>query len=234
MKEHTFIFSRISETYKTEGISGIRRRGWEKIRYNVQQWTFRPYRIKKEICGETIDLLIADPCAKSWYDRAHEWPELVWLKEHALQTDDIVVDCGAHHGLTTVLFSKWAYTGKVFGYEAHPRNAEVARKNIANNRSHNAHIRHSAVGHSVGTVQISNHSNSAFLDDKDANGIHVPMVTLDSEFLSLAPTFIKIDVEGQELNVLMGASSILQSRPKLDIEIHCSLLADPPNEIRDI
>jgi FkbM family methyltransferase len=235
MKNLSPLFTRILEVFKIEGMQGVLHRVLRRMLYNLQKWTFSPYVIRKSICGETVDLLIADLCAESWYDRAHEWPELVWLKKNVLKSDDIVVDCGAHHGLTTILFSRWASAGKVFGYEAHPRNAEIGQKNLAKNEMRNAIIKHSAVGLSVGTAQISDHSNSALLADKDANGITVPMVTLDSEFSSRAyPTFIKIDVEGQELNVLKGATRILKFRPKLDIEIHCSLHADPLNEIRDL
>jgi FkbM family methyltransferase len=228
------LLSKVSNTIRAEGWRGLERKGLEKIRHKVELWTFRPYRVKKKICGEVVDLLIGDPCAKAWYDQEHDWPELVWLKENMVDCHDIVVDCGAHQGLTTVLFSRWASDGNVFGYEAHPRNARIAQNNLVLNGAHNAVVKHRAVGASIGTVRISDHSNAALLGDIQAQGIDVPLVTLDSEFDSVTPTFIKIDVEGQELNVLRGAKRLLKSRPKLDIEIHCCIHNDATAEVAEI
>jgi FkbM family methyltransferase len=234
MKKLARSFTRVVDVYEKEGIRGVSTKGLRKIQYNLKKWTFRPYVMKKSICGETVSLLIGDRCAQDWYDRPHDWPELVWIKNNILRPEDVVVDCGAHQGLTTILFSKWATLGTVFGYEAHPRNAEIAIKNLAQNNVRNAKIRQCAVGGSIGLVQVSDHSNSAVLSHSNGAGIQVPIVDLDSEFSLLSPTFIKIDVEGQELNVLKGASRILKSRPKLDIEIHCSMHEDPLKELRDI
>ena len=53
----------------------------------------------------------------------------------------------------------------------------------------------------------------------EKNLVKVDMVKLDSYF-KIKPTFIKIDVEGYEYEVLKGAKKILKTRPKLEIEIH--------------
>lgn len=228
------LLDRTIDILRNEGLQGAWRRSLNKVIYNYHKLTFRPYWIKKLICGEEVNLLIGDLCARDWYDRPHEWPELMWLKEFMIKADDIVVDCGAHQGLTTILFSRWAAEGQVFGYEAHPLNAKIANTNLSDNHIKNGKIRHCAVGHYIGKAVISDHSNSALINGKEKVGIDVPIVTLDSEFASGSPTFIKIDVEGQELNVLKGASQILKTKPKLDIEIHCCLFTDPVNEIQNI
>ncbi len=44
------------------------------------------------------------------------------------------------------------------------------------------------------------------------------------DYRYLNPTFLKIDVEGFELQVLQGAKAILSTRPKLEIEVHAELL----------
>jgi FkbM family methyltransferase len=228
------LYRRAVETSRMEGISGLARLTWDRLRHETQELTFRPYTIKKEICGESFDFLIADTCAKAWYDRTHEWPELRWVKQNALTADDFVVDCGAHHGLTTLLFSRVVRNGRVIAFEAHPRNAEITRRNIVLNGCGNCDVMSAALGDRVGDVRISDHSNAALLKDSALKGMSIPMTTLDAQFQTHLPTFMKIDVEGYELAVLRGARRILQARPKLDIELHCSIHEDPERELTNI
>jgi FkbM family methyltransferase len=228
------IISKVVSYYRSDGVTGVGRQVFRRIVHAIRLKTFRPYVIKKTMYGDTVSLLIADLCSQSWYDRDHDWPELRWLKENLVSEEDIIVDCGAHHGLTTILFSLWAHRGAVYGYEAHPRNAEIATHNLSLNGITSARVLQRAVGARSGMINISNHSNAAITDGNSAHCIAVPLVTLDAELASLAPTLLKIDVEGEEVNVLRGASEILKRSPKLDIEIHCGLHADAVHEVETL
>jgi len=216
-----------------------------KIAYVYEKATFKPYQIQKTIAGETIQLFISDLFAKNWYDRPEHldhWQELVWVKENALKKGDLVVDCGANIGFTGLFFVKCVgEQGKIVGFEALPANADVARKNIQLNQVTNFEIRNQAVGSYNGIVEFIDYPNGSVgkMDGsvgkmESYKSINVPIVTLDEAFPVEKPTFLKIDVEGYEIEVLKGATEILKTRPKLAIEIHCASFSDRLSFVKEL
>jgi FkbM family methyltransferase len=196
-----------------------------KIRFLWKTWNFRPYSIEKTIGGEQFRFQIGDPVGQAWYDCEHVWPELSWVAAHLIQPGDVVVDCGAHHGLATLLFArKVGPDGTVIAIEANPRNATVLRRNLKLNDIENVQVIDAAAADKVGKLKIATHSNSSIIarsSKSRQNVTTVSAVTLDSVILDIVPKFLKIDVEGAELLVLRGARRILANRPNLDVELHC-------------
>jgi FkbM family methyltransferase len=188
---------------------------------------FRPYQITKYLEDERLELWIDSLVSKKWYDRQHDWVELKWLKEFAIKQGDLVADVGAHTGLTSLLFSRWAgKTGRVIAFEASPKNHAALVRNIQLNQAQNIEAVHAAVSSERGAVTISTHPNASVLSDKTRGATQtVPSTSLDSFFSSHGryPTFLKIDVEGHEEEVLLGAKEVLRRNPSIDIEIHCVL-----------
>jgi FkbM family methyltransferase len=186
---------------------------------------FKPYIKKKHIEGELFDFWIGDPVGQKWYDINSiepDWPEMRFIKDEMLVAGDVVLECGTHHGCTTILFSKWVgITGRVVAFEPFPRNCQIITKNIEINSLNNVSVEEKAVGFEKGKIRIDGVSNSSVIATQQ--GIEVEMTNLD-EYQHLKPTFIKIDVEGFEQKVLEGAVNLLNSRPKLAIEIHTDVL----------
>ena len=62
------------------------------------------------------------------------------------------------------------------------------------------------------------------------------IITLDdyAQATSTVPTFLKIDVEGYETEVLKGATEILRTLPKLEIEIHTEILSRYNTSVEEI
>ena len=82
-------------------------------------------------------------------------------------------------------------------------------------------IRNMGISDSVGEMEV--HSDNVMMSSEGKGEFSetVKFVTLDS--LNLQPDFLKIDVEGYEMNVLKGALDTLRRcRPKLIIETHSS------------
>jgi hypothetical protein len=64
----------------------------------------------------------------------------------------------------------------------------------------------------------------------------VESITLDklAEELRIAPTFLKIDVEGYEYQILEGARSILSTTPAIFIEVHTLTLVRYGKKFEDL
>lgn len=150
------------------------------------------------------------------------------------------IDCGANIGVHTVDWSRhmhgWGYT---HAFEAQERVFYALAGNLAINNCLNASAYHAAVGSecgqikipvadslvpaSFGSLEIKQHSRNEFigqaLDYTEAAMQAVALTTIDSQHLSRVD-FIKIDVEGMEIEVLKGAAETIQrSKPAMMIEI---------------
>ncbi|HUX65939.1 MAG TPA: FkbM family methyltransferase [Terriglobales bacterium] len=151
----------------------------------------------------------------------------------------VAVDCGANIGVHTV---EWARAmtgwGAVTAFEAQERVYYALAGNLALNNCFNASARHAAVGAACGTLRVpvpdyqrpgsfgslelrprpDNEFIGQAIDYSPAATVEVPVVSLDSMPWPRLD-FIKIDVEGMELEVLEGARQALARwRPMLIVE----------------
>lgn len=146
-----------------------------------------------------------------------------WVAQYAKQAK-VIYDIGANIGNHTVYFAKKLNAEKIYSFEPMPINYKMLEKNIADNDIQNVTTYNVALGaenssakmlieqeNNNGTAKISKNDNIA--------GETVKVITLDSLNLPL-PDFIKIDVEGFELNVLKGMRDVLRnSNAIIQIEI---------------
>lgn len=196
---------------------------------------FTTYIITKDMEGETFQFLIGDRTGRAWYDRPcinnPRWLELRFIKEHMIAHGDVVLECGGHHGCSAILLSRWVgATGKIVTFEPFAGNADILERNLKLNGIGNVVLERRAVGATRGEIVIEAAASAV---NTSGNGVSVPLITLD-EYAHHTPTFIKIDVEGFELQVLQGARGILKQRPKLAIEIHPDLLAQYGGSVREL
>ena len=150
----------------------------------------------------------------------------------------IAIDCGANIGVHTI---EWASAmtgwGSVIAIEAQERIYYALAGNIAINNGFNALAVHAAVSSEQGTLQIPNPdyftpSSFGSLElrprpcnefigqqiDYTNNTVLVRKMTLDELNLPRVD-FIKIDIEGMEMEALAGAQQTIRSyRPILLIE----------------
>src|SRR4051794_34882364 len=164
--------------------------------------------------------------------------ELLDLRRKHYGDEVIAIDCGANIGVHTV---EWASAmtgwGSVIAIEAQERIYYALAGNIAINNCFNALAMHAAVSSESGTMQIPNPNyfvpssfgslelrprpSNEFIGqpiDYADNTVLVRKMTLDELNLPRAD-FIKIDIEGMELEALAGAqATISKYRPILLIE----------------
>lgn len=165
-----------------------------------------------------------------WLCRGLYTPEIRFLERTDLQ-HQVVYDIGAFHGLLTLFFARRAQ--HVVAYEPVQRNRARLLDNIALNGLRNVTVRDLALGATALDGEIwaealmSGYSKlelSTVSATDNAVREKVSITTLDEDIREHrlpAPTFLKVDVEGYELQVLHGAKSTLNSaRPDLFLEMH--------------
>lgn len=151
-----------------------------------------------------------------------------------LKSDDIFVDVGSHVGYYASLAqSLVGAEGAVIAIEPTPRTYDSLVENLKDTPAHTFSV---AISDTEGEITFHDYGpaysafntfnvhTEAFEDGIGGAGneIRVRARTLDSILSEVkrAPTFIKIDAEGAEAQVLAGAvNSLKQHRPLLSIEV---------------
>lgn len=161
-----------------------------------------------------------------------------------ISENDTIIDIGANIGYYVLLESRLAYSGKIYAIEPIPSNIYMLKRNVQlNNR--NIFIHRQAVSDKKGKSKMYIYDKCNWcsftknLEDTVRNEIDVQTTTLD-DFVTdynIHPTFIRMDVEGHEYQIIKGATRVLEkySPLKLYIELHPHLMtADRFTELLDI
>lgn len=135
-------------------------------------------------------------------------------------TCDVAVDLGANHGFFTLLLSK--HCRRVVAVEPFPPNIVLLQRHLSINHIENCSVVRAAVARESGNTSFSEGSNHATGRISPGGAITVNTVSLPDLMATFGPaSFIKMDVEGAELEALIGGSDYLrQFRPKLLISTH--------------
>lgn len=160
-------------------------------------------------------------------------PELLLLPT-LLRAGGTAVDVGANQGIYAFALSQIAAT--VVAFEAHPGFADFARRLLGSRATVHTIALSNASGRAAFYVPYNDEGEELHLAGNLKNThsqftrqniIDAQVETLDSFSLDTV-TFIKIDVEGSELEVLEGArQTIARDRPILLLELLSGTYDDP-------
>lgn len=144
-----------------------------------------------------------------------------------LPANPIIFDVGSNMGLTAIAAAIARPDARIFAFEPSPATVWLLRYNTR--RFTNVEVIHAAVSDNPGTLRFHPSAFSAgahvISESHIVEGIKsilVPAITIDN-FASeknIVPSFIKIDVEGHEPEVLAGARHVLKSYPKIYMEFN--------------
>lgn len=158
----------------------------------------------------------------------YEELETKFIKKINLK-NKIVVDVGACIGYYSLLFSEAVgQNGKVISFEPELKNYNILKRNIILNNINNIEAYNIAVGNKNGSaiLRISNspgqHAVFDFVEE-DVSKTEVEITRLD-DFLKgkvnfLDISFVKVDVEGYEFEVLKGMKNIIKFSSDLIIQL---------------
>lgn len=145
-------------------------------------------------------------------------PGFLLVDQYIPSYGKVAIDCGANVGKWTRPLAE--IFDKVIAIEPDPRACARSMCNLPEN----AEIIQAAVGAEKGKLDFSlmPKTKHSFLGKwKEAvEHIVVNVLTLD-DFLDYEVDFVKVDVEGNEVNVIQGAESLIRTRrPMMVIELH--------------
>jgi FkbM family methyltransferase len=168
-----------------------------------------------------------------------EWAQKeIDFLSHFIKPSNFIIDAGAFIGTHSIAFSSMVGNlGKVLSFEPRKNIAEILSENSILSLYQNIEVMRYALGSKSATAKIKLNKtseqqnfgamslNESLLDDDFFEEVEI--ITIDSLNLKKVD-FIKIDVEGMELDVVSGAEkTIKKNRPFIFIECNSIHSAQP-------
>jgi len=187
---------------------------------NLVSFNYQNTPIKFEITGKNLTVEIAN-VGGTFYELA----ELELIRQNLKSSNPVIVDIGANTGNHLVYFAKIMQAAKVIPIEFHPEIIARLKNHILINQVSNIDL--SKLGYAIG----KNHGKSFIKEhpakdlclteiaDNIINGTEVVVVTLD-ELIGEKVDFIKLDVQGKDIDALTGAKNLISSyQPDMLVEV---------------
>jgi FkbM family methyltransferase len=197
--------------------------------------------IPASINGESIRFA---PRWSRYFAAAYE-PQTFRFMKHHCPVGGTVIDLGAHIGLFSVIAARLVGPeGKVFAFEPTDSTRKVLEQTIKRNSMRGrVEVRPEAVSETTGTAQFfqlqdeGSVANSLIsYGELSRSGREIKVLSLD-EFVAARGSrvnFLKIDVEGAELQVLRGAANTFAMRPFVSLGLHPEPIAISGGSLQDI
>lgn len=149
---------------------------------------------------------------------------------------DIVIDAGANEGILTLVYSrKVGPAGKVFAFEPDEKNVEKLGLNLElNENTQNVQLEQKGLwsrSDIKNFYQSGSVGSSIFYEEPQAVKRSIPVVSID-EFVKdqklSKVDFIKMDIEGAEIEALLGArKTLLSLKPNMAIASYHIIDGEP-------
>lgn len=143
------------------------------------------------------------------------------LEELKVDQNEVFVDAGSYDGNTSVAFANWCDNRyhKIYAFEPHPISADICKKTFQSHGLERIELINAGTW-SEETNLLFNSKSSAGSGITNKGDILVPVTSIDKVCKDRV-TFIKMDVEGSELESLKGAYNVIRKHhPKLAISIY--------------
>lgn len=143
-----------------------------------------------------------------------------------------ILDCGANIGLSVIYFKTLYPAAQIVAFEPDPAIFQALAANIASFGFENVDLRAAAVWTATGVVAFKPEGGlSGRILPGVAGGISVPSVRL-REWLADPVDFLKIDVEGAEMEIVSDCADRLHNVKRLFVEYHAE--CDQPQRLDEM
>lgn len=164
-----------------------------------------------------------------WFSENYESDSFEFIRNN-IKPNSVCIDIGAHFGLYTLVLAKY-FNCRVYSFEPTTYTVSVLSKNIKYNHvSDNVIVFQQAVsaknGQATFLVQdtvgsVANSLVNYWHSNENKNQVTVDVVAIDDVFDNIKYDFIKIDAEGAEYGVLLGATQTIRKyRPTIMLGLH--------------
>ncbi len=161
-----------------------------------------------------VGAVIDDMATRQYFD----------LKEMSPSGDEVFVDVGAFDGKTSLNFIKWANGNfkKIYCFEADKNNVKKCINSLSKKTSKYEVISKGAYSKEC-RLGFESKGNGGSSINESANEF-IETTTIDRALCDVQATFIKMDIEGSEMEALKGcAETIMKYKPKLAISVYHKL-----------
>jgi FkbM family methyltransferase len=171
--------------------------------------------------GGELRVLLDDHVGRAIYYFGDLDPKVSWVVQQLVKPGDCVLDVGANFGILTLLMSKLVGSqGRVHSFEPNPLLCKTLSATLAHNGIENVQLHHFALGAEDGELPLNVPKGNFGRGSLASNSEH----GLESRTVSIRRlddlvshqgvsriALMKIDVEGFELQVLMGSQHVLEA-----------------------
>jgi len=184
-----------------------------------------------------------------YYEHNYEFVNINYFRQ-TIKKGDVVIDIGAQLGLMTKLFAdlvRPGSDGKVYSFEPTPKTFKALLQTIKLNEIGEVVVPfQQAISDKKGSAVFNISNNEIDAANSLANvqrgtelfAIQVDINSIDSlvqENSIKRVNFIKIDAEGAEYNVLVGArNTILKHRPNINLALHPKTIEGFNSSLKEI
>ncbi len=207
--------------------------GKRKLKF-ISNLLRRPKLIKLDGIILEVSKTFSQSMRQRLYSGSYEGREAVIVKEK-IEPDDVVIELGGGLGFISCLCAKKIGSSKVYTYEANPELIPIIKRTHESNGV-NPKVINAIVSLNAGEIRSfylneDFFNSSVFLIGNNRRQVQVITVDLNEEVAKIRPTFLIIDVEGAEYELLLGLD--FQTIKKISLEYHREILgAEKIDKIR--
>ncbi|MCB9772386.1 MAG: FkbM family methyltransferase [Candidatus Omnitrophica bacterium] len=206
-KTSPFYYFLTSKEYRT--FLGLFLRYGAVLRYQPKTIQFLKYKF-----------LVTDCASFIWQFREIFFEQI--YKFNSQRTNPVIYDCGANIGTSCLYFKQLYPQAKIYAFEADPKIYNYLQNNLKNNGITGVELSQKAVWSSNGKINFgSDGADGGAIDQKGKTAIEVDTIRLKELFdKEEYIDFLKMDIEGAEVEVMSDCAHSLSKIENIFIEFH--------------